>query len=232
VLADMTMQERRRRAEREFVTNASHELRTPVAAIASAVEALQAGAGDAAESRERFVQLIGRQATRLSRLTNALMVLARAETQQEPLQLEPVALGPLLDEIAAASDSPNGVPIRVDCPGEVVAAAQRDIVEQVLTNLVGNALKYTTTGEIVLRARESNGDAVIEVSDTGTGIAADAKELVFERFYSAGSDRRTGFGLGLAIARESAHAIGGTLTIDSSFGKGTTARVVFRGGGT
>jgi two-component system phosphate regulon sensor histidine kinase PhoR len=226
VLADVTEQERRRRAERDFVTNASHELRTPVTAIASAVEALRAGADESPEARRRFIDLIGRQATRLTRLTSALLVLARAETRQEALQLEPVELRALLGEVAASSEATNGVAMRVDCARPVYAIGQKDIVEQVVANLVGNALRHTEHGEIVLRAWRDDGQAVIEVADTGPGIPAAARERVFDRFYSHDEGRREGFGLGLAIARASAEAIGGTLDVQSAPGEGTTARVV------
>jgi len=230
VLADITEQERRRRAEREFVTNASHELRTPVTAIASAVEALKAGAQDSPESRERFVDLIGRQAARLTRLTSALLTLARAETRQEELQLEPVELEEVLREVAASADAADGVAVRVECPRPVVAVAQRDIVEQVVASLVGNALKHAASDEIVLRARLADSRAVIEVADSGPGIPPAVQERMFDRFYSGGPGRRDGFGLGLAIAHASTEAIGGRLTIHSAAGRGTTATVVLPAG--
>jgi signal transduction histidine kinase len=224
VFADITEQERRRQAEREFVTNASHELRTPVTAIASAVEALKAGAEDSPESRRRFIDLIERQATRLTRLSSSLLLLARAQTKQQNLQLEPVELRGLLSEIAVASVPADGVEVRVDCPKPVVAVGQRDIVEQVVSNLVGNAVKHTVAGEIVLRAEQNGSKATIEVVDTGPGISPAVQARIFDRFYSLEGNGR-GFGLGLAIARESAEAIGGTLTIESESGRGTIARV-------
>jgi two-component system, OmpR family, phosphate regulon sensor histidine kinase PhoR len=226
VFADITEQERRRQAEREFVANASHELRTPVTAIASAVEALKSGAEDSPESRRRFIDLIGRQANRLTRLSSSLLILARAQTRQEDVQLEPVELRGLLREIAAASEPTDGVAVRVDCPQPVVAVGQRDIVEQVVSNLVGNALKHTVEGEVVLRARQVAEGAAIEIADTGPGISPAVQTRMFDRFYSLDVNGRGGFGLGLAIARDSAEAIGGTLTIDSEPGHGTTARVV------
>ena len=225
VFADITEQERRRQAEREFVTNASHELRTPVTAITSAVDALKSGAQDDPASRERFIELIGRQAARLTRLSSSLLILARAQTRQENLHLEPVELGGLLSEIAAASVPAEGVALRVDCPKPVVAVGQRDIVEQVVSNLVGNAVKHTVAGEIVLRAAQDGARATVEVVDTGPGISPTVQGRVFDRFYSAEVNGREGFGLGLAIARESAEAIGGALTIESETGAGTTARL-------
>jgi two-component system phosphate regulon sensor histidine kinase PhoR len=226
VCADITEKERRRRAEQDFVTNASHELRTPVTAISTAVEALRAGAQDSPETRASFIDLIGRQADRLTRLTTSLLVLARAQTGQEPVRLEPVELQELLGEIAASSEPGDGVAVELDCPRPVVAAGQRDLVEQVVTNLVGNALKHTTSGVVVLRARREDSRAVIEVEDSGPGIPPTVRPRIFDRFYSHDDGHREGFGLGLAIARSSAEVIGGTLTIDSDPGHGTTARLV------
>ena len=222
VFADITEQERRRQAEREFVTNASHELRTPVTAITSAVEALQSGAKDDPERRERFIELIGRQATRLTRLSSSLLILARAQTKQEGLHLEPVELGGLLKEIAAASVPADGVSLRVECPKPVVAVGQRDIVEQVVANLVGNAVKHTVEGEIVLRAALNGAGATIEVADTGPGISPTVQGRVFDRFYSG--ELREGFGLGLAIARSRPRRSAARSTIESESGARHDAR--------
>jgi signal transduction histidine kinase len=229
VLTDVTEQERRERAEREFVTNASHELRTPVTAIASAVEALQSGAKDSPVDRDAFVSLIERQSTRLTRLTRSLLVLARAQTQLGELQLEPVRLRPLLEEVAASSDDAGATAVAVDCDDDVVAFAQRDVAEQILANLVGNALRHSPRGRVTLGARADGRNVVIEVSDEGPGIPAQARERVFERFYSGDNGRRDGFGLGLAIARDAARALGGGIEIASHSGPGTTVRVTLAG---
>ena len=229
VLTDITEQERRERAEREFVANASHELRTPVSAITSAVEALQSGATEVPAERDLFIDLIGRQAGRLGRLTRSLLILARAQTREEPIQLEPVSLMPVLDEIVASSTVPAAVSLSVDCPADMVVLAQRDIIEQVLANLLGNALKYTPEGAVAVSARQEDETIVIEVSDSGPGISAAAEPRVFDRFYTGGNGRRQGFGLGLAIVRDAVRALGGTVEIDSKPGHGTTARVILAG---
>lgn len=227
VLADITEHERRQRAEREFVTNASHELRTPVSAIAGAVEALELGASDDPEARAGFIRLIGRQATRLTRLTNSLLILARAQTREEGMQLVPVELEPLIEEIAASSELLDRV--RVECEPGLSVTAQPDVLEQVVANLVSNALKHAPTGEVVVRAARAAGNAgnaVIEVSDSGPGISAELRERIFDRFYAGGGGSRDGFGLGLAIARDSTTAMGGRLELSSAPGLGTTARVI------
>jgi signal transduction histidine kinase len=225
VIADITKQERLLQAEHDFVSNASHELRTPVTAILGAVEALENGAAEDAASRERFVQAIGRQATRLSRLTSSLLTLARAQTRQEEIELEPVSVRPILEEVVATSTPVDGVGLRIDCPPDLTAIGRRDVVEQIVSNLVENGLKHTQHGEVVLRGRYVDEDTVIEVTDTGPGIPGAARERIFERFYSIEQSRQNGFGLGLAIARDSTEAIGGTLVIESDAEHGTVARV-------
>jgi signal transduction histidine kinase len=227
VVADITKQERLRQAEHDFVSNASHELRTPLSAILGAVEALENGAGDDPVSRDRFVGAIGRQATRLSRLTSSLLTLARVQTRQEEIQLEDVDIRPILEEVVATSTPADGVELRIDCPPDLTAFARREILEQIVSNLVENGLKHTSAGEVVLTGRYASTSTVIEVSDTGPGIPAASHARIFERFYSVDQSRRDGFGLGLAIARDSAEAIGGTLVIESDTDRGTTARVAF-----
>jgi signal transduction histidine kinase len=225
VLTDITAHERRERAEREFVANASHELRTPVSAITSAVEALQSGAAEIPDDRDRFVELIARQATRLGRLTRSLLIMARAQTREEPVQLEPVQLRPLVDEILASSDVPEGAAVVVRCPHDLIALGQVDIAEQILFNLVGNALKHAADGALLVSARANGETVVVEVTDTGPGIPHVAAERVFDRFYAGGDSKRDGFGLGLAIVRDAVRTLGGSVEIESEPGRGTTARV-------
>jgi signal transduction histidine kinase/HAMP domain-containing protein len=223
VLVDITEQERRERSEREFVANASHELRTPVSAIVSAVEALQTGAKDVPEAREHFIDLIGRQATRLGRLTHSLLLLARAQSEEEPLRTEPVALEPLFAEVAASSERLDR--LTLDCSPGLVAFGQRDVVEQILANLVGNALEHSGRQPVRLSARHEGTATVLEVSDDGPGIPAAVQERIFERFYSGRNGRRGGFGLGLAIVRDAVRMLGGTIEIDSQPARGTRVRV-------
>jgi signal transduction histidine kinase len=228
VLADITQNERRQRAEREFVANASHELRTPVSAIASAVEALELGAREDPDERDRFIRLIGRQASRLTRLTSSLLVLARAQTREEGIELVAVDLESFLERIAAESGEPGSV--RVESNGRAVALAQPDVLEQVVTNLVANAVKHAPATPVVLRATHEGGEAVIEVADAGPGMPAAMRERAFDRFYAGEDGARDGFGLGLAIARDSTAAMGGRLVLDSEPGFGTTARVRLKAG--
>jgi signal transduction histidine kinase len=226
VLTDITEVERRERAEREFVANASHELRTPVSAIAGAVEALEAGAKHSPDERDAFLALIGRQADRLHRLTRSLLLLARAQTGQQELELERVELRPLLAEVVATSKLDG--PVSLDCEAGVVALTHRDMTEQVILNLVGNALAHSGNG-VAVAAREERQHVVIEVANGGGGIPPAVRRRMFDRFYSGNGGRRDGFGLGLAIARDAVHALGGTIDIESST-DGTVARVTLASG--
>lgn len=229
VFEDVSEQERRERAEREFVSNAAHELRTPLQTILGAVEALNAGAKDDPAELERFVAHIEREGKRLARLTRALLVLARAQTRKEDVVLEPVELRPLLQEVASGAQPREGVSVVVSCPPGLLALADRDLAEQALANLVANAARYTDQGTITLMARATGDGAVaVEVTDTGPGIPASAEDRVFDRFYRAGARSADGFGLGLAIARESVRAIGGEVQVEPAPGGGTTARAVLR----
>lgn len=226
VFADITQEERRERAEREFVSNAAHELRTPIAAITGAIEVLQAGAKEIPADRDRFLEIVERQTSRLGRLVRALLILARAQTHERRLPLEPIELRPLFEEVAADLGPLDGVSVEVSCPSGLTALAHRDLACQVIANLAANAIKHTERGRIQLAARPlGDGSVAIEVSDTGRGIAPAEQERIFDRFYSRDGEHRDGFGLGLAIVREAVRALGGVVEIDSRPGEGTTARV-------
>jgi PAS domain S-box-containing protein len=222
VIADVTANERRQRAEREFVANAAHQLRTPVSAIASAIEVLQSGAKEDPEARDRFLAHLDAQCTRLVGLTRALLVLARAQALAEAPTLEVVPLRPLLDAIRRGLRPGGGVRVVVDCRFELAALANRDLLEQALGNLAENAAKYTVEGEIALAAEPAPDSRVrVVISDTGPG-ADFSPEGSFRRFYREPGAQGEGFGLGLAIAAEAMRALNGDLQIESGEG-GTRA---------
>jgi two-component system sensor histidine kinase VicK len=221
VVADISVRERRERAEREFVANAAHELGTPLTAIAASLEVLQGGAKEIPDERDRFLGIVERQTSRLARLRRALLTLARAQTRQEAIVLEPVELRPLLEAVA----SELGATVEVDCAPGLQALGQPDLLEQVVYNLAENALKHGSE-RVRLRGEEGgNGAVSVAVEDEGPGIDEADKERLFDRFYRADPLKQEGFGLGLAIVREAVRAIGGTIEIDSQSGRGTTARV-------
>ena len=225
VVADVSQEERRERAEREFVANAAHELRTPLQTILGAVEALESGAKEDAADRDRFLAHIGREGRRLARLTRALLVLARAQTREEAIRPGAVELRPLLERIAETLRPQAGVEVEVACAAGVTAMTEADLAEQVVANLAANAAKYTGAGRIVMSGAARDGTAVVEVRDTGTGIPREKQERIFDRFYRGDGRTPDGFGLGLAIAREGVRVLGGRIESDSRPGEGTLARV-------
>jgi signal transduction histidine kinase len=225
VFRDVTVPERTERAERDFVTNAAHELQSPLAAIVSAVEVLQAGAKERPD-RDMFLGHIERAADRLTRLVRALLVLARAQIGVEAPKNELVALCALLNDVGGELGLDSAVELHVDCPTELAVLTNRELVEQAVVNLAENAAKHTKSGRVVLTARQIEGDVVeIAVSDTGGGIAAANRPRVFERFYRAEANGTAGFGLGLAIVDAVAKALDGELALDSTVGAGTIVRL-------
>lgn len=224
VITDVTARERRERAEREFVMNAAHELRTPLSAISSAVEVLQQGAKENDADRDRFLEIVERQTARLTRLARSLLMLARAQTSAEAVRLEPVALAPLVRELVADLDDPNAK-VEVCCEG-VEVVAHSELLRQALENLTANALKHAHGEGLTVRVLHVSDDRVrIEVADRGPGMTRGDTENALDRFYRAGGANGEGFGLGLSIVREVVQVMDGTLAIDSKVGAGTTVSI-------
>ena len=229
VVADVTEGQRRERAQREFVANAAHELRTPLSVIQGAVEMLEAGAKETPEERDRFIAHIKRESARLGRLVRALLLLARAQSRAEPLRIEPLRLLPLLRSATEALRLPDAVELELRCPDELRVLAQEDLLRQVIANVLENAGKNTERGRIVVEARPSGADAVaIEVTDSGVGMQPEELDAVFDRFYRGGGRGADGFGLGLAIVRDAVTALGGTVELRSAPGEGTSVRMTLR----
>lgn len=223
---DRTQLERRSRAEREFVANAAHELLTPLTGIATAAFALEAGAKAVPEDRDRFIAHIASQAHRLTRVARALLVLARAQSGQEPPRLESVPLRPLLEDAVATAHDDFDSKVTLDCSSRLVVFVDRDLAEQAFTNLVSNAARHARDASVKVSAGPIGGRHVdVEVCDTGYGIVAERLPHLGDRFYSGGGRDGGGFGLGVAIAAQAVELLGGTLTFDSRPGEGTRAHV-------
>jgi signal transduction histidine kinase len=226
VVTDVSERERRERAERDFVTNAAHELKTPLTTITGAVELLQSGAKEVPEERDRFLTHIERDSKRLVRLTHALLVLARAQTMEEAPRTEMVELCPLLEGVAESLAPAAGVEVNVRCSPALAAATQPELLEQALMSVGTNAAKNTEVGMIELAAaQQEDGGVLIEVRDTGPGIPDAARRRIFDRFYRGHSRDGEGFGLGLAIVNEAVRILGGTVSVESVVGVGTTVRI-------
>ncbi|MSP59474.1 MAG: HAMP domain-containing histidine kinase [Myxococcales bacterium] len=227
VLLDVTDARRGERMRRDFVANASHELRTPVAAVLAAADTLQAGAGDDPEARDSFLAILVRHAHRLSRLTGDLLDLSRLEAGYRP-RIEAVAVGAALDTVLAAlGPRADEKAIAVQAalpPGLPAVAAERAALEQVLANLLDNAIKYTPDGgRVEVTASANEREVAVTVADSGPGIPSEHLPRLFERFYrvdSARSRELGGTGLGLAIASHLALAHGGDVSVESTPGSG------------
>jgi signal transduction histidine kinase len=224
IFEDITAEEAREKAEHEFVMNAAHELQSPLAAITSAVDVLQSGAKDSAE-RDLFIDHIDRESRRLDRLIRALLALARAQTELEEPRSELIDICPLLETIAERMEPAEGVSIAVECPLDLALVSNHELLEQAISNVVRNAVKYTEKGTIRLLAAP-RGDAVeIVVADTGRGIPLEALPRVVERFYR-GDGSADGFGLGLAISQAAIKVLDGKLEVASGgVDRGTTVKM-------
>jgi two-component system phosphate regulon sensor histidine kinase PhoR len=224
VVRDRTEELRRELAEREFVSNAAHELRNPIAGISGAIEVLRAGAKDDPSAREHFLARLSDDAERVSRLTDSLLTLARMEAGQQA-STEAVEVRMVIEEAVQAVAPPDGLEVKVDAHPELAVDGDGVLLRQVLIGLLTNAFKNTPApGAVTLRAlRHEASEVLIEVSDTGSGIAAEEVERVFERFYrGSGSLEQEGFGLGLSIARRMIDVMGGEIGVDSVLGEGST----------
>jgi signal transduction histidine kinase/HAMP domain-containing protein len=223
VVRDRTDELRRELAEREFVSNAAHELRNPIAGISGSIEVLLAGAKDDPEAREHFLRRLAEDAERISRLTHSLLTLARMEAVGES-EAEAVDLQIAAEDATQAVLPPEDLEVRIDVEPGLSVRGDAALVRQVMIALLTNACKHTPGGgTVTLRALAGDGDdAVIEVSDTGTGIPAEERDRIFERFYrGSNAIQKEGFGLGLSIARRMVELMDGEIGVRSEVGKGS-----------
>ena len=219
------------RVRKDFVINVSHELRTPLASIQGYTETLLDGAMDDPNHNVRFLQIIRQNAERLANLTADLLTLSRVELKQQKFSFAIYRVDRLLEN-TVESMSPmaarkNIKLTRVETSGPVDAFCDSEAVNQIVTNLVDNALKYTPDGgEITVGARSLPGSHAVEVSvrDTGIGIPDEELPRLFERFYrvdKARSRELGGTGLGLSIVKHLVRAQGGDVRVESHVGKGS-----------
>lgn len=230
VLQDVTEQEKLERSRREFVANVSHELRTPLTTIRSYLEALEDGAVDEPQLAHRFVGVTRSETERMIRLVTDLLHLSRLDSNQSMIAKEWTSVSDMLEEVADRFSfqlQQKHIEITIDIgPGIDQVMLDRDKIDQVLDNLVSNAIKYTPDhGAIRIEVRKTNGPSLeVTVQDTGIGIPKKDLSRIFERFYrvdKARSRNMGGTGLGLSIAREIIKAHSGTIALDSELGKGT-----------
>jgi signal transduction histidine kinase len=210
------------RRERNFLMIVSHELRTPVTAIRGHVEALSEGLADDAEAREASLEVIRAETERLARLVRDVLDLARMEADEFTLEEDEVELRRLLEQAYQSFTEEarrRGIDYACSLGADPVIQTDGDRLLQVISNLLDNAFAWTPDGgRIALELAAENGTIAVTVSDSGPGIGPIERERIFRPFWSRAGD---GTGLGLPIARELAHALGGELALDSELGKGS-----------
>lgn len=236
VMRDITEIRRLERVRRDFVANVSHELKTPLTSIKGFVETLLSGAKNDEKVSRRFLEIIDFEATRLSNMIEDLLNLSEIENSQENFKKEKVDLKEIIERLSiifknrlTAKNLSLDINIQDELPPLI---GDRLWAEQVMINLVDNAVKYTPdSGKIRVSAKEAGDYIIVEVEDTGIGIPEEDIPRLFERFYRVDKARSRvmgGTGLGLAIVKHAVKAMDGEVSVKSQVGKGSTFTVKFK----
>ncbi|MBW3604252.1 MAG: PAS domain-containing protein [Actinobacteria bacterium] len=232
VVRDVTRARRLAAVRRDFVVNASHELKTPVAGIQALAESLSLALAHDPARAVRMVSRIEREAGRLARLVRDLLDLARLEEPDTPqdrrrVDLVSVVMGQL-DRLQSTA-AQQGVTVTADLPERSVIVATPEDVRSIVANLIENAIRYNRPGgRVAVSVTCADAGVELVVSDTGEGIPPQDRERIFERFYridKARSRSAGGTGLGLSLVRHATQRLGGTISLDSELGVGSTFRV-------
>jgi len=228
VLRDLTETERIEKTRRDFIANVSHELRTPLTSIQGYTETLLDSTTDNGHARE-FLEIVRKNAARMSRLTEDLLTLARVESGEQRFELQPTTPTELLDDAVESFceiGRAQGIELTVEAVVATPVTADREAIHQVFSNLIENAMKYAGSGRrIVLGARAADRGVEFYVRDFGPGIASEHLPRLFERFYrvdKARSRESGGTGLGLAIAKHIMLAHAGAIRAESELNHGST----------
>jgi two-component system phosphate regulon sensor histidine kinase PhoR len=229
VFHDLTQYKRLGEQRREFVANVSHELRTPLSLIKGYTETLLGGAKEDPETSTRFLQIIDKHADRLTFLIEDLLTISKLESGQVIMNLQPTNLHEIAAQVVddlRVKAAERATQLRNEIPEALRIHGDGDRLQQVLSNLVDNAIKYGRPGgRVVVGARSLHEDIVEAwVADDGVGIPAEARERIFERFYRVDKGRsreQGGTGLGLSIVKHIVQAHGGDVRVESEPGRGS-----------
>ncbi|MGM0874040.1 MAG: ATP-binding protein [Bacillota bacterium] len=230
VLRDMTEERRLDKLRKDFIANVSHELRTPISMLQGYSEAIVDDIASTDEEKKEIAQVIHDESLRMGRLVNDLLDLARMEAGHISLNLEEISLPQFIDKInrkfqGLAKEKMISLQAHLDLD-ETLNVIDPDRIEQVLTNLIDNAIRHTSeNGSVSITVTNKKNGITINVQDTGSGIPEEDLPFVFERFYKADKARtrgRAGTGLGLAIAKNIVEAHKGKIQVHSKIGEGTT----------
>ena len=231
VIRDTSESHRLDKMRTDFVANISHELRTPLVTLQGYSEAIIDGITESDEATKEFASIIYDESLRLARLVNDLLDLARIESGKETMHFTSFDIGDFLPRVMRKFNqmaSEKEIRLQTDAPHRLIEA-DGDRLEQVFTNLIGNAIAHTDSGEIRIEATEETDGLRIQLTDTGHGITKEDLPFVFERFYKADKARtsgsKTGTGIGLAIVKNVVDAHHGKVSVSSTLGVGTTFEI-------
>lgn len=230
VFVDITERKKLEKIRQDFISNVSHELKTPLTSIKAMVEVLLEGGADDSKLRKDFLENINQEVDRLSRLVNDLLLLSRLESDKAFLNPVPTDFVTLVTRTVSRFQPramKEGLTLSLDVRGEIpLIKVDVNYIDQVISNLIDNAIKYTPSGGKIDVVVEDLGKEVkVSVKDTGIGIPKEDLSRVFERFYRGDKSRNLslgGVGLGLSIVRHIVEAHGGKVGVESSLGKGST----------
>jgi signal transduction histidine kinase len=224
---DLTSEQRLEEEKTDLVATISHELRTPMAAVYGAAETLLRRDDLDPERRRELLAMIGAQATRLTGIVESVLLTSRLDRDLVAVDREPVDVAELARATVQAMRPQLPPSLELDLevgPGEVRAAGDADRIQQVLVNLLDNAVKYGEGSPVTVRVRPVNGVVCLSVQDSGPGLAPAEQARIFDKFYRGGPQltRGGGTGLGLYISRELVRRMGGRLDVRSQAGAGAT----------
>lgn len=229
ILRDFTQQKKMEQAQKDFISNASHELRTPIASLKGFLELLESGAKDKSDVRDNFLKTMQIEVSRLQRLVEDLFTLTQLDSGISVMELGEYRIDDVIHEVIAVTSplaASAEVNLKVELPQSLLpVVCDRDRIIQVLIGFVDNALKHTETGgTITVFARPDRRTIQVGVTDTGRGIPPDKVERIFDRFYRygpSGGEKKSG-GLGLSIAQEIVRAHGSKIKVKSILNKGSS----------
>lgn len=228
VLHDVSETHRQEQARKDFVANVSHELRTPLAAIRGYAETLLDGALEDSSINRKFVEVIQAHAIRLNNIASDLLVLSELDARPPATPPAPVLVSEVVDSALRTVESAavlGGVTLRINNCENAVVMGNRLRLEQIVVNLLDNAVKFNRpAGSVTVECSTNERNIEISVSDTGIGIPSEDLKRIFDRFYrvdKARSRRAGGTGLGLSIVKESLERMGGCISVESQLGQGT-----------
>jgi len=221
--SDISNMKKMEQVRTEFLSNVTHELKTPIASIAGYLETLKDGALNDTDVNQTFIKRSLKNAKRLEALVTDLVDISRIETGEMEIHLEKVDLKPLLEEVINDAKQRNekkelDISLEMNNQNEIIVNGNLDRLRQVFDNLISNAIRYTVNGSVVMSTERNNGIIGFKVQDTGIGIDSESAERIFERFFRTNDARkivRGGTGLGLAICKHIIEAHNSSISVES-----------------